>query len=71
MTQKVLLHESDIWEVTGLMLKVLEGFHHWSAQRISVIMDRHMKDGEWEYLPVADALESSGIWKIKEYIQIW
>ena len=28
-TQSVLLYCSEIWLVTGVVLKVLEGFHHW------------------------------------------
>ena len=34
-TQSVLLYRSEIWLVTGVVLKVLEGFHHWSASQIT------------------------------------
>ena len=30
--QSVILYVREIWVVTGDMLKVLEGFHHWTAQ---------------------------------------
>ena len=33
--QLVLLYGSESWVVTGDMLKVLEGFHHGVAQRIT------------------------------------
>ena len=52
------------------MLKVLEGFRHREAQRVSGMTARSTEDEEWEYPPVTDALESVGIWWIKKYIQI-
>ena len=51
--------------VTGEMLKVLEGFHHQAAWRISGMTARNTEDREWEYPQVADALEAAGIWQIK------
>ena len=56
---------------TGTILKVLEGFHHWSDQRIAGIADRSTEYREWEYHLVADVLDAAGIWLIKEYIKIW
>ena len=50
------------------MLELLEGFHHRAAQRITGMKDWRAKDIEWEYLPVADAMEAAGLWFIKEYI---
>ena len=35
LAQSVLLYISDIWVVMGDMLKVLEGFHHDTARRIT------------------------------------
>ena len=35
--QTVLLYGSTMWVVTGEMLKLLEGHHHWSARRIAGI----------------------------------
>ena len=32
--QTVLIYEINSWVVTGAMLKLLEGFHHWSARKI-------------------------------------
>ena len=59
-----------MWVVMGAILKVLEGFHHWSAQQIAGMMGRRMDYRELLYPPVLDALEAAGIWLIKEYIQI-
>ena len=61
----LLLYGSNIWVVTGEMLKVLEGFHHQAAWRISGMTARNTEDREWEYPQVADALEAAGIWQIK------
>ena len=49
------------------MLKVLEGFHHRAAWNTTVLMDWRTEDGEWIYPPVDDAMESVGLWPIKEY----
>ena len=63
----MLLCGSDSWVVTGAMLKVLEGFHHRAAWNTTVLMDWRTEDGEWIYPPVDDAMESVGLWPIKEY----
>ena len=34
LVQTVLLYGKESWVVTGAMLKLLEGFHHWVARRI-------------------------------------
>ena len=43
----VLLYGSKSWVVMGEMLKVLEGFHNWEAQKIVGMTYRRMEDGEW------------------------
>ena len=48
----MLLYGGNSWMVTGDMLKVLEGFHHWSVRRIEVMEERHKTIGEWECPPV-------------------
>ena len=53
----------------GYILRVLEGFHHQVAIRITGMTARRTTSGEWECPPVAEALDTSGIWPIKEYIQ--
>ena len=58
----LLQSRSKSWVVTGAMLKVLEGFRHREAQRVSGMTARSTEDEEWEYPPVTDALESVGIW---------
>ena len=53
------------------MLKMLEGFRHIAARRISGMIFRSTEGVEQEYPPVVDAMEDSGLWPIKEYIHIW
>ena len=50
-TQLVILYGSDIWVVTGGMLKVLEGFHHRAARQIKGMMAIRGASGEREYPP--------------------
>ena len=50
------------------VLKILEGFHHQASRRISVMMAQCIMRGEWEWPSVSDALKTSGLWTIKEYI---
>ena len=54
--QSVIMIISDIWVVTGEMLKVLEGFHHRADRRITGMTAARGAGREWEYPPVATAL---------------
>ena len=44
--QTLMLYGSEIWVVTGAMLKVIEGFHHNSSRRIAGMMDQSTTEGE-------------------------
>ena len=59
--QLVLLCGIEIWVVTVEMLKVLEGFHHWATRQITGMTATRGVDREWEYPPVAAALEATGL----------
>ena len=52
MTLSVPLYGSERWMVTGVMLKVLEGFHHQAARQIIGMMATCGAGGEWKYPPV-------------------
>ena len=68
--QSVILNGSDIWVVTGVMLKFLEGFHHQSTIQIMRMTETHGAVGEWEYTPMVLALEAIVLHPIMEYIRV-
>ena len=68
-SQSGILYGSDSWVVKGAMLKVLEGFHHREARRITGMMATRGAGREWEYLPLVEALEAAGIHPIMKYIR--
>ena len=45
--QLVLMYGSESWVVTGEMLKVLEGFHHWEERQIIGTTATRGARGEW------------------------
>ena len=45
--QPVLLYVSEIWLVTGAILKVLEWFHHWVARRVTGMTAKRVAGEEW------------------------
>ena len=51
------------------MLKVLEGFHHRAARRITGMMEKCGEGGEWDYPSVVEAIEDTGIHPIGVYIR--
>ena len=67
--QLVLLYGSESWVVTGAMLKVLGGFHHRVARRITGMTATCGAGKEWEYPPVVAELEASETHPIMEYIR--
>ena len=67
--QTVLLYGSKSWVVTLAILKLFEGFYHQAARKIVGMIDWRMEDVYWNYPLVDDALEYTGIYTIKGYIQ--
>ena len=67
--QSVLLYGCDSWMVTGAVLKLIDLFHHRLARRITGMTSWRMASEEWEWSPVAEALDTYGIWPTKYYIQ--
>ena len=45
--QLVFLYGSNSWVVKGDMLKLLEGFHHWSDIRIKGMIVQCTVSGDW------------------------
>ena len=69
LAQSVLLYVSESWVATGVMLKVLEGFHYRVARRIMGMTATCGAGGEWEYPPVMAVLEAVGLHPIMDYIR--
>ena len=46
--QTVLIYGSDSWVVTDVILKVVDGFHHQVAWRITGMSAWQVKEVEWE-----------------------
>ena len=67
--QSVLLYDSNIWVVTKDMLKVLEGFHHRTARRITGIMATCGAGRDCKYPLVVLTMEAVGIHHVREYIR--
>ena len=67
----VLLYGSKSWVVTGDMLKVLTGFHHWVEQRITGMTDKRGAGREWENPSVVKTMESAGLHPFGVYIKRW
>ena len=59
--QLVILYGSEIWVVTGAILKALEGFHHRTARWITEITAARGAGVQWEYPPVVVAMKDAGI----------
>ena len=53
------------------MLKVLEGFHHQGAQRITGMTEKCRAGREWDYPLVVEATEITGFLPIEVYIRRW
>ena len=67
--QSVILYISNIWVVTGVMLKVLEGFHHQVEQGITEMTEERGEGGEWYFPLVVETMETAGIHPIGVYIR--
>lgn len=68
--QSVLLYGSESWNLSSSMLKLLEGFHHQVARRLSGRRARYLqREDRWFYPPIAEALEICGLHPIQEYLR--
>ena len=67
--QAVLLYGREIWVVTYSMMIVLEGFNHRIARQIAGMTVNKDNGGEWERALLDAALDTRGLWKIREYVR--
>jgi len=66
--QSVLLYGCETWVLTEPMLKVLRGFHHRVARRITN-KQPYLQNGDWIYPPLDEALDAANLEPIDEYIR--
>ena len=56
LVQAVLMYERESWALKGVMIMVLEGFHHRIARRITVMIARKGNSNEWELASLDEVL---------------
>ena len=71
MTQLVLLYFSESWLVTGVIPKVLWGFHNPEARHITGMLATCGAGREWEYPTVVVSLKAAILHSIMEYNRRW
>ena len=69
--QAVLLHGSESWNLTTVMMSLLEGFHimaaYWMARTHK---PQENNDGSWTYPASKDVFEEVGLYPIEHYIRV-
>ena len=69
--QSVLLYGSESWVVAPAVLKVLEGFHHRVARKLSGMQPPyHPREDRWEYPSIEEALEVAGMYTMEHYLNV-
>ena len=66
--QAVLLSGSKTWTVTPHLLASLEGFHVCAARRITGLMPKKLRSGQWIYPKSEAVLKAAGLQTIEYYI---
>jgi hypothetical protein len=67
--QSVLLYGSKTWVLSPKMLSKLEGFHKMIARQLTGRTPvYHRREDEWQYLPIGNVLEETGLFPIDKYI---
>ena len=66
--QSVLLYGSETWFLTPCMQRVLGGFHHKVARRLTGRQLRKGRDGGCVYPPLEDDMEGSGLQEVDTYV---
>ena len=63
--QAVLLYGSETWVLTPHMQRVLGGFHHRVARRLTRKKTRKVRDGGWVYPPLEDLMVEAGLQEVE------
>jgi hypothetical protein len=68
--QAVLLFGSEMWKLSPLSLKSLEGFHIRTAHCMVGMQPAKNADGTWKYLSSKDVLKTVGLKMNDHYIGV-
>ena len=68
--QAVLLFGSEMWNLSPLAIKCLEGFHLRAARRIAGMQPCEKPDGTWTYPSSEKVLETAGLFIVSHYIEV-
>ena len=66
--QAVMLYRLETWVMTPRIGRVLGGFHHRVARRLTGQHPRRGQDGGWVYLPLAEAMAETGLQEVETYV---
>ena len=66
--QSVLVYGSETWVLTRYMKRVLGGFHHRLAHRLTGIKPQKRWDIGWFYLLLEDAMAEAGLQEVETYV---
>ena len=66
--QSVMLYDLETWEMTPQIGRVLGGFHHRMALRITGKQPRQVRDGVWLYPLLEDAMAEAGLQEVETYV---
>ena len=68
MVQAVLLYGSEIWVLTPRMQRVLGGFHHIVARKLTRQQPQKVWDVGWVYPPLEDVMVEAGLQEVETYV---
>jgi len=69
--QSVLLYGCETWVVTPAVLRVLSGFHHRVARRLTGKRGRYLHhEDRWVYPPIDEVLQEAKMYSIEHYINV-
>ena len=66
--QLVQLYGSETWVMTPYIGRVLGGFHHRLAHRLTGRQPWRGRDGVWIYPPLEDAMAEAGLQEVDTYV---
>ena len=66
----VLLYGAETWVWSDRMVKTVRGFHHRVVRRLASRLPHRLPSGAWEYPPIDEAFQITGVKEIEHYIGV-